>query len=306
MATCTSLRRCRRWSCEHCGPIRSGDEFRKLLDNLIAYGGNVVLVAVTAPGAAVLPWDPDACSGLGPHKHSGPLGCRVRHSAAYRWNSTASARYGRLMEAAQLHADRLLRRTFGPKVKLPRRVAVVWAEQKRGVWHVHEALPAGSEIECIWTRQVVRFVDAMVRRDSRRPPAEVRTLLDLEHHFEATCRGFYGWGSVDRNPLRKLGSSGRGGGAGTAAAYLARNAARYLGENADVDRAAGSLNGRSLRSYVSRRLTMQTGVTIRNLRRCRHLYVLIRDSLPLPDWSPEELEVVARLIGLSPELGRAP
>jgi hypothetical protein len=210
------------------------------------------------------------------------------------------------MEAAQLHADRLLRRTFGPKVKLPRRVAVVWSQQQRGVWHVHEALPAGSEIERIWTRQVVRFVDAMVKRDSRRPSSEVRTLLDFERHFEATTRGFYGWGMVDRNPLRNLGSSGRGGGAGRAAAYLARNAARYLGENADGARDAEPLNGRSLRSYVSRRLTMETGVTIRNLRRCRHLYVLIRDSLPLPEWSPDELEVVARLLGLSPVLGRAP
>jgi hypothetical protein len=211
-----------------------------------------------------------------------------------------------MMEAAQLHADRLLRRTYGPKVNLPRRVAVVWAEQKRGVWHVHEALPAGSEIERIWTRQVVRFVDVMVKRDARRPPAEVRTLLDLEHHLQVTTRGFYGWGFVDRNPLRNLGSSGRGGGAGRAAAYLARNAARYLGENADAARDAEPLNGRSLRSYVSRRLTMETGVTIRNLRRCRHLYVVIRDSLPLPEWSADELEVIARLIGLSPELGRAP
>jgi len=210
------------------------------------------------------------------------------------------------MEAAQLHADRLLRRSFGPKTKLPRRVAVVWSEQKRGVWHVHEALPAGSEVERIWTRQVVRFMDVMVRRDSRRPPAESRTLLELEREFGVATRGFYGWGFVDRNPLRNLGSSGRGGGASTAAAYLARNAARYLGENADAALRGQSLNGRSLRSYVSRRLTMETGCTIRNLRRARYVYVLIRESLPLPEWSPAELEAVSRLLGLSPALGRAP
>jgi hypothetical protein len=56
VAACDSQRRCRKWECEHCGPIRSGDEYRKLLENLLAYGGSVVLIAVTAPGASVLPW----------------------------------------------------------------------------------------------------------------------------------------------------------------------------------------------------------------------------------------------------------
>jgi hypothetical protein len=32
---------------------------------------------------------------------------------------------------------------------------------------------------------------------------------------------------------------------------------------------------------VSRRLTSKTGVTIRNLRRVRYLFVLIREGLPL-------------------------
>jgi len=210
------------------------------------------------------------------------------------------------MEAAQLYADRLLRRTLGPKVRLPRRVAVVWSEQKRGVWHVHEALPAGTEVERIWTRQVVRYVDAMVRRDSRRPATEARTLLDLERELGVVTRGFYGWGFVDRNPLRHLGSSGREGGASKAAAYLARNAARYLGQNADAALEGNELNGRTLRSYVSRRLTMETGVTIRNLRRARHLYVLIRESLPLPEWTVADLEAVWRLLAYSPGAARAP
>lgn len=218
---------------------------------------------------------------------------------------TASDRYGRLMEAAQLSADRLLRRQ-GWRGVLPRRVAVCWSEQARGVWHVHEALPARTEVERTWTRQVVRFMAAMVGRDGRRPPAEVRTLLDLEHDFGAITRGFYGFGFVDRNPLRSLGAGERGGSAERAAAYLARNAARYLGDNVESARAGHHLPGRRLRSYVSRRLTTSTGVTIRNLRRARFVYVCIRDSLPLPSWSAEELETVARLLGLTPEVARGP
>lgn len=303
---CLPLRRCRRWSCDHCAPIRSGDEYRKLLTNLLHYGGRVVVIAVTAPGQKVLPWDTGHCSGLGQHVHSGILGCRVDRSAAWGWNRTASARYGRLMKAAQLYADRLVRRQLGPGVKLPRRVAVAWSEQLRGVWHVHEALPAETEIERIWSRQVVRFIEVATKRDSRRPVAEQRTLLDVERYLGEPTRGFYGWGFVDRNPLARMGQQGHGGSPVAAAAYLAKNVARYLGANVETAAAGAQLPGRSLRSYVARRLTTETGCTIRNLRRCRYLYVLIRDSLPLPEWSPDELEVVARLLGLSPELGRAP
>src|SRR5215210_5955995 len=141
---CSSRRRCRKRSCGHCGPIRAGDEWRKLHDNLVAYGGAVVLVAVTAPGADDLPWDANVC-GNDNHRHSGPAGCRVHEDAAYAWNVTASARYARLFKAATVSADRLLRRGKY-RGRMPRRVAVVWSEQARGVWHVHEALPYASEL----------------------------------------------------------------------------------------------------------------------------------------------------------------
>jgi len=171
---------------------------------------------------------------------------------------------------------------------------------------VHEALPAGSEVERVWTRQVVRFIEAVTKRDARRSPQEARTLLALERELGATTRGFYGWGFVDRNPLRSLGVAARGGNPARAAAYLARNAARYLTGNAEPGNEGHSLCGRALRSYVSRRLTSATGCTIRNLRRARYLYVCIRDSLPLPEWSPEELETVGRLLGLSVAGSRGP
>jgi hypothetical protein len=242
-----------------------GDEFRKFHDNINAYGGNVILVVVTAPGADEgLPWDSDQCSLEGQHRHGGNRGCCVVRDLATEWNESSSERYARMWKAASIEADRWLRRR-GFRGMLPRRVANAWAPQQRGVWHVHEALPAKSSLELQWSRMVVRFI----RRNSRR----------------------YGWGNIDRSALRKaVGAVGRDG--TVAARYLARNTAGYLTENAG----GVALPGRRLRSYVSRRLTTQTGVTMRNLRRVRYLFVLIRQGLPLPLWPEAELELVWRLL----------
>jgi hypothetical protein len=45
---CSSQRRCRKRECDHCGPIRAGDEYRKFVVNIEHYGGRVLVVAVTA------------------------------------------------------------------------------------------------------------------------------------------------------------------------------------------------------------------------------------------------------------------
>jgi hypothetical protein len=235
----------------------------------------VVLVAVTAPGSAEgLPWDPDRCAVREPHKHGGVLGCRVVRDMADEWNEDASDRYARLWKAACMEADRWLRR-LGHRGTKPRRVANAWAPQKRGVWHVHEALPAGTPIELQWSRLVVAYV----ARHSRR----------------------YGWGNVDRNPLRRT-SANTASHAANAARYLARNAAGYLAANAQE----AALPGRTLRSYVSRRLTSKTGVTMRNLRRVRYLFVVLREGLPLPQWSEADLELVWRLLADGVVVTRGP
>jgi hypothetical protein len=262
---CRPGRRCRRWSCEYCGPLRAGDEYRKFQDNIAAYGGRVVLVAVTALGANEgLPWDSDRCEIQNSHKHGGNRGCRVVRDLAYEWNETASERYARMWKAASVEADRWLRR-LGYRGPMPRRVANAWAPQQRGVWHVHEALPGATATELQWSLLVVEYI----ARNSRR----------------------YKWGNIDRNPLRR--ATGNTASDGThAARYLARNAAGYLAANVD----GASLPGRALRSYVSRRLTSKTGVTIRNLRRVRYVFVLLQKGLPLPEWPEVELELVWRLL----------
>lgn len=61
---------------------------------------DIVLGAVTAPGAGELPWDDGACDGLGEHEHSGKLGCRVVSAAARAWNESAPDRWRRLHRRA--------------------------------------------------------------------------------------------------------------------------------------------------------------------------------------------------------------
>lgn len=283
---CRPDRRCRRRDCPNCGPIRSGDEYRKFLENIREHG-RVVLISITGPGADVLPWDSERRHVIG--------------SYAYAWNMTAAARYARLWKAATLSANRHVRRQ-GYRGRPPTRVANVWALQKRGVWHVHEALPAATPVELQWSRHVVRFIDQVRKREERIPGRERWLYLDLERTFGEPVRGFYGFGFIDRNPLRHKASAVAYANDTTAAAYLARNVAGYLSENI----AAESAVGRRLLSYVSRRLTTTTGVTIRNLRRARYIYVCLRDSLPLPDWTNDELEICSRILGLSPELARGP
>jgi hypothetical protein len=187
-------------------------------------------------------------------------------------------------------------------------VARAWAPQKRGVWHVHLALPAETEIERVWSRTLVRFVDAAQRDERKRLRGDERhLLLDLEFWLEAVTRNFYGWGFIDRKPARRLGSARGELGALKAARYLAQNVARYLGQNtAEGAEDATRLPGRAVRSHVSIRLTRATGVTMRNLRRVRYLHVCLAQSLELPDWPDDVLEVVWRLLSEGIVVARGP
>lgn len=324
---CLPERRCRLRECEHCGPIRAGDEYHRFKANIDHYGGRVKIVAVSAPGQDVLPWDDgmedvyveggsralrrvgrfvvDRRTGemLRPGRWS--LGTRQRQRRvsedyATGWNQTASARYARLWKAATLSGDRLVRR-HGHEGVLPRRVAVVWSLQTRGVWHVHEAFPAQSAVELLWSRHVVDFIDHVRKREFRMSGRERWNLLELERWYGVTTRGFYGFGFVDRNPLRKLGAAHFA--SEKSASYMAKNASEYLGKNASENAAA---IGRRMRTYVSRRLTMETGITLTNLRRKRVLWYRLTYSEPLPEWEPEMLERIWSLLIASQSTIRGP
>ncbi len=131
---------CRRRRCPGYAPLWAGDQRRKLFENLTAYeGGSVVVLAVTAPGQEVLPWDEAHCRALGPHVHSGPRGCRVDRYAASVWNLSAPDRWRRLhrrvRQAVQRHGVR------------PVLLTRVFEKQHRGVLHVHPVLGFKSPAE---------------------------------------------------------------------------------------------------------------------------------------------------------------
>jgi hypothetical protein len=115
-----------------------GDIRRLLMANLLAYGGRVWMVTVTAPGADVLPWD----------------GVRIEAAAAEAWNRTAAARWREL----HWRAYQETRRRFGPDVL--RTLARVWQLQKRGAPHVHLVLGSDSPLEVAAARFYVSCLRA--------------------------------------------------------------------------------------------------------------------------------------------------
>ena len=124
---------CRRRTCRGYAPLWAGDQRRKLFENLAAYeGGEVVVLAVTAPGASQLPWDEGRCREVGRHVHSGPRGCRVDRASAEKWNATASKRWTRLNRRVQQAVCR-----HGVR---PRLLVRIFELQHRGVLHVHPVL----------------------------------------------------------------------------------------------------------------------------------------------------------------------
>ncbi len=95
------------------------------------------MVTLTAPGVEVLPWDEEHCAWRGPHKHSGPDGCRVQVAALNVWSSDRAAEYHRLQAAARKQAG----------VREPVVLARAAEPQQRGPVHWHlvvAATPAGE------------------------------------------------------------------------------------------------------------------------------------------------------------------
>jgi hypothetical protein len=91
---------CRSRKCPEYSHIWAGDQRQKLFRNLEAFSGNVLISAVTAPGADQMPWDESICDALGAHQHADGLGCRVDGSVSGRWNRDAPAAWRRLHRRA--------------------------------------------------------------------------------------------------------------------------------------------------------------------------------------------------------------
>jgi hypothetical protein len=260
---------CRSRRCPEYGLVWAGDQRQKLFRNLETLRGDILLSAVTAPGADELPWDEQACAALGEHKHSGKLGCRVDRVAARAWNESAAERWRRLHRRASQDATK---RMGKGSVWLAARV---WEMQARGVLHVHPVLAYGTARQMAGARLYVE------------------RLAELAPH--------YGFGFAERKIKPQP--------AKNAAAYLSSYFVKgKRGKETLWESARSPAMPRSI-VYVSVKLTMQTGCTMRALRLKRAIHYVWRATLP-----PDELRAVSTILQAFPgaelvapgDLDRAP
>lgn len=235
---------CKSRKCPEYSHTWAGDVRQKLFQNLAAYDGEVLLSAVTAPGADLLPWDESACAHRGEHKHSGRLGCRVDRRTAREWNESASDRWRRLHRRAR---QETLRRCGPGSVALLTRV---WEVQERGVLHVHPVLGYGSARQMAGAR------------------AYLQRLADLAPQ--------YGFGFVHHHPDKVKPQP-----AVQAAAYVSSYFVIGKGHKAALAESVRSPSMPKSIVHVSVDLTMETRCTMRNLRLRRLLWFLWGDSLPM-------------------------
>lgn len=219
---------CKARLCSHYAPIWAKDQQRKVFENCNAYSagdGHAIMLTITAPGARVLPWD-DRCAGLGPHKHSGLLGCRVDREAAKAWNATAPDRWRRLHD----RCARLTARRTGSR---PNMLVRAWETQTRGVLHVHAVIARGHGCDKLASDL---YAD------------ELRRLSPT-----------YGFGTVDK-------PTGRARLARESAAYISSYLTKGSGSKRTLCETVRSDELPRSIIHVSTVLTQQTCVTMRSLR----------------------------------------
>lgn len=244
---------CKKRGCRVCGGPWARDAYTVIRFNLESWGRPVTVIAITPPGQDRLPWDRDRCLRLGLHGHrakcEGGKGCRVQDRALREWSETLTWRAGKLRKAAY-QAIRNSGMTEPPPAWLER----TYEPQRRGAAHLHIVIPYGTFSE------------------KRVAQAYVRELKRLAPHYD--------FGNVDGKLKAWSG--------GEAAKYLA---AYLTGRNSKKGKSTmraniADPNLPSSLFWVSPRLSKETLVTMRSLRRARHLWAARRDAaVPLPRWS---------------------
>lgn len=146
---------CKSRGCPVCGPRWAANQRTKIAHNLEHYGGKVATIAITAPGVKVLPW---ACRKA--HKHDGRKGCRVEARALREWCELLPWRWKKLRDRARIETLHLLERQ-GFEPVAPPILERVWEPQKRGAPHCHLVVPYGTFAErrraSIFRAQLERF-----------------------------------------------------------------------------------------------------------------------------------------------------
>jgi len=253
---------------------------------LAVAGRKVVLVSITPPGEAVLPWDEERCSHPHGGDHEGKRGCRVQQRAAREWSETAIVRLDMMRRSAAAH----VRRHAPIAAKMLDRV---WEPQKRGVPHWHGVFPADTPDELAAVAELVKKLKELAPE--------------------------YGFGYVDaRGKGRKDDPRSRGRRVivrgETLKLISAEDAARYLAsylsgrsrykpsmqETVTSPAMRALLEQGTLRRplwWVSPTLTRVSMVTMRTLRRARHLWALLKGiAAEGPSWINAREAVQAALV----------
>jgi hypothetical protein len=255
----------RRW-CAAVFPQWARDQRRVTAEALRAYGGLLLMTAITLPGTpqqerhrknVALPW---AAGG----------GRVVEAKALYKANRRFKKRMRWLKRQAYNDARAALRRGGYEFKRLPPVLVGNLEVQTRGALHAHLALPYTTPLEMTFSRAYIESMKRWARR----------------------CGLGYiqGWKAAERSKLV---------GHERAVGYLTK----YL---------TGKHPPRFLRNIsgpvvtVSPTLTRRTGVTMVRLRKTRRLWSARAGRCEMPDWPPEELVAVARLLDARSEPARAP
>lgn len=234
---------CGRRSCPGYVDLWLGDQRMRLLQNLRAFPGKVVMTTITAPSIA---WDPAACVVNDPHTCSGKLGCRSRADLADWWNGNAERAFQALHKAAMMQTQR----RFGSGVL--KRLAYAPELQARGLLHWHMVLAYETPAQ--------RWSSIFY----------VRTLSRLAE--------LYGFGFVDRGKQKRGVRQLKAQHAMAAASYLSKYLTKGDANGLRAMVLAGKAPQRPV--YVHRELTAETRVITRNLRRRRYLWFAWKQDVP--------------------------
>jgi hypothetical protein len=265
-----------------CGVLWAGDTRKRLLANLSAYEGDVVMLTITAPGVDGVSWWTRDANGRWVdvpdwRAHRIPWADDTQDvadsSAATAWNCTAPRRWRELHRTASRRARRRRRRLS--------LLGRTYEYQSRGLLHLH---------------LVLGFATAAEKAGAY---AYLAAIEDLRER--------HGFGFVDRG--RKVKRRGRALEVkGTE--HAARYVAKYL---SPLDSAGKPTISETVKRedvpanpvYVSRTLTARTGVTMRSLRRVRIAYFLGFDPATGETYASIVTREALRLsaAGIHPALG---
>jgi hypothetical protein len=261
---------CKRRGCKFCGPrwARNWELIFQLATD--HYDRSVVMVAVTPPGEQRLPWDEEWCSHRRPHKHRGPSGCRVEERAAREWSETAGERYKLMRDAAQKFTRRQMKKAAGAP-RAANIIGRVWEPQRRGVPHLHIVLGYGDLAERITANLFVSYVKA--KASSEYDFGWVEQPWDAKKcdrdHVDENGRHVHNPAAGCR--VKLSGISGA-----EAARYLVRYLTGRSKRKSTIRENVSHPNMPMSLIWLSNRLTNVekggTGMTMRTLRRARHLW----------------------------------